>query len=430
MAGLAWALVSKVPPFVAGLLVGALEDLKDTVVGIVEMVWGLIKGIFTGSIFSDIKAFFSAIWELVKHPVVALKAIWGEIKEKWEAGWYSRGKLIGAVVMEVVLALLSFGVLSSEKLAAWMLKLWDILKATKAGPVLAKVEEVAAVARKGGGKVVEALSSATKKAKSKVVTTAAKVLESGGEVTAEFVRFVKRFMERVKRLAQVVFEKFGFKDIVVEEDGEWIKVYGIRSKILIARFRRGSLRRFEHDDALLDGLAEQRAKLLSEARNLDAQAAEARRVGDRRLAQELEDEAAHVRGGAASRATEKLGEEGAILALKEMFPDAELIFRGSGSGTVDLVFDFGDGLVGVVEAKGGGAVAGTRAVGRGVRAEQGTITYLRSVLKEMRSGGDESLAISERCEAALAKGKLRYHLAKTKPGRDGGIATLVLETRR
>jgi hypothetical protein len=227
-----------------------------------------------------------------------------------------------------------------------------------------------------------------------------------------------------------VFEKFGFKDIVVEEDGEWIKVYGIRSKILIARFRRDSLRRFEHDDALLDDLAEQRAKLLGEARNLEAQAAEARRVGDRRLAEELEDEAAHIRGGAASRATEKLGEEGAILALKEMFPNAELIFRGSGSGTVDLVFDLGDGLVGVVEAKGGGAAAGTRAVGRGVRAKQGTITYLRSVLKEMRDGGDESLAIAERLEKALAKDKLRYYFAKTKPGPDGVIKTLVLETRR
>jgi len=140
-----WSIISEVAPFVAGLLVGAVEHLWNMVADIAKMIWGLFKSLITGTILSDARKFVEALWDMVKDPKKLLDAILGSLKKQWDKGWYERGKLIGMFLVEALIMILTFGSATAARATGWVKKLWDLLKTTKAGAALANLEKAAVV---------------------------------------------------------------------------------------------------------------------------------------------------------------------------------------------------------------------------------------------------------------------------------------------
>jgi hypothetical protein len=402
--------------------------------GIANMVWGVFKGIITGSILSDAYGFLKAIWEMASHPVLVAKAIGSELAKKWEEGWYARGKLIGALLVEVLIAILTFGTATAARVSGWVSKLWELLKTTKAGAMLAKVEAAAAKAaeaaevvkgwyRKAGGKLAsagEAVVAKGKRAVGKVIGP------QGMEIAAQVGMAVERFMARLRKMAEWVFEKFGFKRFETEVRGDYVYLYGIRSRILLARFRKHSLHEFHHDSRLAKALVRERARRLREARALEEAAATERNA---QRAEELQEAANSIRGEA-TRQSELIGERAAMATIERRFAaeGVSIEYVGSGRNTLDIVFELEDGTVGILEAKGGKGRRITRQTGPGERAEQGTVAYLRSVLEDMKKAGGRQEEVARKVEKALKDGKLRSFYTETPIG-GRGLKTRIEEFR-
>jgi hypothetical protein len=230
-------------------------------------------------------------------------------------------------------------------------------------------------------------------------TAAAEASARGSRTLVERIsQVIRDFYESVKSWARRVYQRFGFRAYEVVDEGEWIALYGIRSRTLLARFRKDSLETW-----IIDNSDDLRTARHSRASQL-GRARSARLTGEDALANLLRQNAVEL--------SEQIGEMSANAAITSRFGSATLIHQGSGSGTLDLIYRLSDNTIIVVEAKGGGGRIISREIRPGVRAEQGTVGYLRSILEEMSNRPAEA-AVADEVLAALNERKLRYFLSET-----------------
>ena len=209
---------------------------------------------------------------------------------------------------------------------------------------------------------------------------------------------LKEFTESVKTWAKKLFNKFGFKAYEVIDEGEYLVLYGIRSRVRLAQIRKSSSEKMlvDKDTDLAEKIASRNTKL--------AESRLAKQEGDTLLANASRQETIVC--------TEKIGEEVAMKEIKKKFGEsAILMHRGSGSGTLDLIYKLPSGEFIVVEAKGGAGKLGFRNIGGGVKAQQGTTSYLRSVLKKMTTG--KKAALANELMKAQNQNKIKYLFSKT-----------------
>ena len=117
---------------------------------------------------------------------------------------------------------------------------------------------------------------------------------------------------------------------------------------------------------------------------------------------------------------------------------AEAVMKGEGgkkiypigkpystSGDFDQVWKVG-GEFHIIEAKGGSSGLGSRAVGEGVRAEQGTIEYAKSIAENMAKHGatKEIRQLGDDLLAAIVKGNFKYILVRAPIGEELGTVVL------
>jgi hypothetical protein len=160
-----WEFVVFAAAFIAGLLYGAGESIYDLFAGVVDlakMAWSIGKSLFTGNIISDAKKF----WEDLQK--IDVKALGEDFLQKWfaadpwDAGFF-QGRVLGYVIMEIVMLVLSAGALTAIKWAG---------KFAKIGALIAKLPRVA--------KVVEAVKGTEAAAKLRRVLS--KGVTKGGEL--------------------------------------------------------------------------------------------------------------------------------------------------------------------------------------------------------------------------------------------------------
>lgn len=181
-------------------------------------------------------------------------------------------------------------------------------------------------------------------------------------------------LESLKKWAEKTFQQLEFVRFEVEVKGDELVLYGISSKYPLIRANIKSIKKdiVRKTDFIMRQLKE-RDKLLIAARAA------------------ADDVAGAIRKKAID-ISEGLGEHIANILIKRELPGAKLLFTGSGSGTLDKVFEFG-GILHVVEAKGGASRLGSRQISAtGQRAEQGSAAYLVSILHTMAKSTDKAEA--------------------------------------
>jgi hypothetical protein len=231
-------------------------------------------------------------------------------------------------------------------------------------------------------------------------TVSREIAEQSPSLTRRALQFVQdiinQFMEALRRWGRQVFGKFGFKRYEVVLEGEWLVLYGINSHIRLARIRRNSVQTW-----IIENTPELQSSRHARMSQLGSARA-ASQKGNDALSNLLRQNAINL--------SEEIGEIAAKAVIESRFPSAVLIHQGSGSRTLDLIYRLGDGSIIIVEAKGGGGRLITRTTSSG-RAEQGTVTYLRSLLDDMLQGPDADIA--DEVIEALDSGRLRYFLSET-----------------
>lgn len=93
--------------FLIGFNYGLLKGAYDTVTGLVKLIYQL----FTGELYAMFKKLFSMSWEQVQE---LFGAILGNFEKKWNHPnpydrWFFRGEVLGQIVFEIALAILSAG---------------------------------------------------------------------------------------------------------------------------------------------------------------------------------------------------------------------------------------------------------------------------------------------------------------------------------
>ena len=133
-----------IPVFIAGLLWGALESIKDLFVGLFDLVWGTIK-----SLGHNLLDAARGIWDLItsaKKRRALLEAIDAELRNLVEKGSFLRkafnwGRIIGYATMEVLSFVLLAGAtaaLKGSKFAARLAKLFEVIQKE---PAIQKIVE-------------------------------------------------------------------------------------------------------------------------------------------------------------------------------------------------------------------------------------------------------------------------------------------------
>ena len=236
-----------------------------------------------------------------------------------------------------------------------------------------------------------ALNEAAEDATARAAGTADR---AGGGIVSALRRFMAELIESLKAWARRVFDWLGFRSFEVVVAGEYLEVYGIRSRILIARIRVGSVQDIIiSDNPRIAALRHSRATQLG------------------RATATADDALQRLLRGNAVRLSEQVGEVAAAEAVRRQFGllVASRTYHGSGSGVFDMIYEIG-GTVWIIEAKGGAGRLGTRIIRTGLEAQQGTVTYIRSVCDAMRTAEP---ALVGRIEGALSANKLRYVLTET-----------------
>ena len=211
-----WSIIREIPPFVAGVVVGGLEHLGNMAADLVKMAWGLLKSLITGSVLSDARQLVEALAKIAEDPGKLLAALGQELYDRWKEGWYSRGKLVGAFLVEALIMILSVGTVTAARGAAWVKRLWDLIKMTKAGPILANLERMALV--KGGKEVAE-----VKSWYSKTVGAVGKALSASHEwartalrlpvsILKELTEDAVNVLRRLSSSAAETFRRLGVRD--------------------------------------------------------------------------------------------------------------------------------------------------------------------------------------------------------------------------
>jgi hypothetical protein len=97
----------------------------------------------------------------------------------------------------------------------------------------------------------------------------------------------------------------------------------------------------------------------------------------------------------------------------------------STSGDFDQVWKVGDEIQ-IIEAKGGASGLGSRQIAQGVRAEQGTVEYAKSIAQNMAKNGatKEIRQLGDELLRAIAQGKVKYVLVRAPIGEELGTAVL------
>lgn len=208
---------------------------------------------------------------------------------------------------------------------------------------------------------------------------------------------VREGIDALREWAEKVFKRLEFTRFEIEIHGDELVLYGIGSKFKLIRANISSVKKFviQKSESMLTALRSREARLAA-ARAASGEVADGIRQG-------------------AVMVSEEIGERIADIVIKREFSGAKLRFTGAGSGTLDRVFEMG-GVLHVVEAKGGAGRLGSREIGPGLRAQQGTVEYLNSVLANMlKRGGEEADIAKELMKKMQAPGKVRMWVSATGP---------------
>ena len=125
--------------FIGGVIQGFLSSLWDTLKGIGELAYSIVKSVFiTRSVLSDVKELAKAIsnmsWDNIKEALGEWAAKW-DAKLKSDSPWVSghaHGYLTGYVMAEAAMLLLSFGASAGLKGALWATRLGQVVKESRA----------------------------------------------------------------------------------------------------------------------------------------------------------------------------------------------------------------------------------------------------------------------------------------------------------
>jgi hypothetical protein len=259
-------------------------------------------------------------------------------------------------------------------------------------PVQGAAPSAAQQTAKGAAK---ALDEAAEKSLERSVKGGSKAV---GDVLDELIDGVR---EALKGFADKAFKKQGGLDPASYPwpgiEGDWLVIYGKGSTVRLVRVRISAVKEFavKQTEKLLELTAE-RADKLEKARNAATEALE------------------HLIRKGAIDITEEIGERVAVMLVKKEFGQGvKQIYRGTGKGVVDLVFEDGKRII-VCEAKGGTARLGFREVGPGVKAQQGTLTYLDDIISNMKKSGDpEAVKIAKQLAEARKDDLVTYVISKT-----------------
>lgn len=200
-----------------------------------------------------------------------------------------------------------------------------------------------------------------------------------GDIVSELVH---ESVESLRRWAEKVFKDLEFSGFELEVKGDDLVLYGIGSKFVLMRANIESVKKFT---------VRKSESMLTLLRSREARLAAARNAA--------EEVAGQIRYGAVL-VTEEIGERIADLAIKREFKGARIRYTGSGSGSLDRVFEL-DGVLHIVEAKGGAGRLGSRELGEGLRAVQGTGAYVIDVLLNMAKRGGEEEKIAKELLAKM-----------------------------
>jgi hypothetical protein len=222
-----WAkTAAAIPAFIAGLVIGALESIRDFFVGLFDLVWNAIKTL-GGSLVDAAKA----IWGLVTDPrkrAAALESIEQVLEDLIgpNVGFlrkaYNWGRIVGYLTMEVVSALLLGGAVQAAKAGKWGARLAQFAKAVSELAPIKKITEGAKVIAKSatGRKIAELaapVGTVAKKAGAVVdVVTGAPgraVLKTAEVIAERAVALGSRYGWSADKLAAGarIMEKYGIK---------------------------------------------------------------------------------------------------------------------------------------------------------------------------------------------------------------------------
>lgn len=165
--------------FAGGILHGFTKSIYDALVGLAELIGGVLKSIFTLNVISDVKELAAAIgkmtWEDIKEALGTWADKWAtklNSDSPWVAG-HAHGYLTGYVMAEAAMLLMSGGTLAAAKQAVWGSKLGKALQETRAFQAFVKgVEKAGELGGKAKTAVKGAVEAAEKSRLGGVVKTA------------------------------------------------------------------------------------------------------------------------------------------------------------------------------------------------------------------------------------------------------------------
>jgi hypothetical protein len=207
---------------------------------------------------------------------------------------------------------------------------------------------------------------------------------------------------------------------IFEEAGEGHLVKAVKGEAetlelaSIPRKQRDAMRAaFEKRGSLI--AQRDRLEALQEAGDLSAKESEAVTQKLKKLYAQINEQSRQLGENAAEAAMKSQGG-------KKIYPIGKSY---STSGDFDQVWQAGDEFH-IVEAKGGASGLGSRAVGEGVRAEQGTVVYATSIAENMMKNGatPEIRRLGAKLLNAIAHGKFKYVLVRAPIGEELGTAVL------
>lgn len=217
---------ASIPLFIAGLIVGAIESIKDFFVGIFDLVWNAIRTL-GGSLVDAAKAIWGLVTDSRKRGA-ALDALAQELEDlvgdkvSFLRKAYNWGRIVGYLTMEVVSAILLGGAIEAAKASRWGAR---VAKFAQAVSDLAPIKKIStgakAIAESSVGRRIAELAAPAGKVAKKAGAVVDAVTGAPGRAvlkTAEFlgeraVALGSRYgwsAERLTAAAQIM-EKYGVK---------------------------------------------------------------------------------------------------------------------------------------------------------------------------------------------------------------------------
>ncbi len=132
---------------------------------------------------------------------------------------------------------------------------------------------------------------------------------------------------------------------------------------------------------------------------------------------------------AASEQVGDLGAQNAATQIAERFGGLTEMAAFAGRSVVDVIAICGNGVILVLEAKGGASALGSAMVSNGFRYQQGTAAYLAEIAKRMAKRPGKIGEMGRKLQSALKNGDppVRYAEARTDYDKNGAGNTVVRE---